>query len=100
MVVSGTSRLLVSSVEELDCTSRKATTIRLDAIVLMADAGIANTTFMAEFRFSEATTDGTIFAKQVIRTYVIPCLRNILHIALDDGVFRRPIMVKIRAIIS
>jgi hypothetical protein len=47
-----------------------------------------------------ARTDGTIFAKQVIRTYVIPCLRNILHIALDDGVFRRPIMVKIRAIIS
>jgi len=100
MVASGTSRLFVSSVEAFDCRSKKVTTIRPDAIVLMADAGIANITFMIGFRFNEATTDGTIFAKQVIKTYVIPCLCNIFHIALDDGVFRRPIIVKASASIS
>lgn len=100
MVVSGTSRLLVSSTEALDCRSRKVTTIRLDAIVLTTDAGIANTTFMAGFRLNEAMTVGTIFAIQVIKTYVIPCLRSIFHIALDDGVFRRPIIVKASASMS
>lgn len=99
-VVSGPSRLLMSSAQELDFRSRKATTIRPDATVLIADAGIANITFMAVFRFNEATAAGMIFATQVIRTYVMPCLHNSFHNALDDGIFRRPITVKTSASIS
>lgn len=100
MVVSGISRLPISSVEALDCRFIRDRTIRFDAIVLTTDAGIANITFMAGFRFNADITVGIIFAKQVIKTYAIPCLCNVLHITFDDGVFRRPIIVIASASIS
>jgi len=102
MVVSGTSRLLISSgsAEPLGCKSRKDKTIRLDAIVLMRDDGIANATFITVFKFNEDRMAGTTFARQVTTTYDITCMRNVVQITFDDRVFRRPIIVKASASIS
>jgi len=102
MVVIGTSRLLISksSAETLDFKSRREITIRPDAIVLTVDAGIPNATFMTVFKFNKDITVGMIFATQVTTTYAIPCIHNVFQNTFDDGIFRRPIIVKASANIS